>query len=334
MKKNIILVDWTPPEDWDFLHGLEDTTGEKWEIHSCDSSRHNRGVIQKIIHYAKLLYVPLRVIFFQKRYKRVLAFHKVQGLLLALYFKLFHIKDAPELTVMTFIYKPKSGKIGNFLHKIVRSCVRSDYIKKLIVYSQSEVEHYANMFDIPANKIFATNYCIEDSTNRVPIGTKGDYFISVGSSNRDYGFLLSSWSENRKLVIINNTLKERTDNPNIEILLNCRGDDYLRLLADCHAVIISLDDPHISSGQLVIMQSMMYGKPVIVTKNDTVGDYVVHGYDGIIIDKTSDALNAAIAQLDNEEYYHRMSDIERKTFREKYSLYRFGVQTGQALNEP
>lgn len=332
MRKNIVLVDWTPKQDWEFLHGLEDSTGEAWEVYSCDSSRHNRGgVMQKILHYAKLFYVPLRVIFSHKRYKQVVAFHKIHGLMLALYFKLFHIKNAPELTIMTFIYKPKSGMLGKLLHKFVSSCVKSEYIKKLVVYSQSEIEYYTELFDIPADKLFATNYCIEDSTKRVPIGTKGDYFLSVGSSNRDYHFLLSSWSENRKLVIINNTLKEKTDNPSIEILLNCHGDDYLRLLADCHAVIISLDDPHISSGQLVIMQSMMYGKPVIVTKNDTLGDYIIHGYDGIIIEKTSDALENAIAQLDNEEYYREMSEIERKTFYKKYSLHEFGVQIGQTV---
>lgn len=333
MKKNIILVDWKPKQDWAFLQGIEDATGEKWEVHSCDSSRHNRsGGIQRIIHYAKLFYVPLRVIFRKKHYKQVVSFHKIHGLLLASYFKYFHIKDAPELTIMTFIYRPKTGIKGKILHNFVSSCVRSDYIKKLVVYSRSEVKYYADLFDIPVEKIFATNYCIEDSTNRIPVGAKGDYFLSVGSSNRDYSFLLSSWCENRKLVIINNTLKEKTENPNIDILLSCHGDDYLRLLADCHAVIISLDDPHISSGQLVIMQSMMYGKPVIVTKNDTVADYIIHGHDGLIIDKTSDALKNAITQLDNDEYYHEMSKMERKTFEEKYSLHKFGGQIGQMLN--
>lgn len=333
MSKNIVLVDWNPKQDWDFLHGLEESSGEQWEVHSCDSSRHNhgRGILPQIVHYAKLFYVPLRVIFHRKQYKRVLAFHKMHGLLLASYFKFFHIKNAPELTIMTFIYKPKSGIKGKMLHKLVSSCVKSDYIKKLVVYSQSEIEYYANMFDIPSDKIFATNYCIEDSTSRIPVGTHGDYFLSVGSSNRDYDFLLSTWSDNRKLRIINNTLKETSDNPNIDILLNCHGDDYLRLLADCHAVIISLDDPHISSGQLVIMQSMMYRKPVIVTKNDTVVDYIIHGHEGLIIDKTTNALKDAIQQLDNEQYYQAMSLNGKKTFEEKYSMHKFGTQIGLML---
>lgn len=332
MRKNILLVDWKPKKDWGFLRGLEESTGEKWELHYCDSSRHNRGgVVQKVIHYAKLFFVPLRVMLNPKRYKQVLAFHKVHGLLLAFYFKIFHIKSAPDLTIMTFIYKPRSGIVGKVIHKLVCSCVKSDYIKKLVVYSKSEVEYYAKLFGVSSEKIVATNYCIEDSTKRIPVGKKGSYFLSVGSSNRDYSFLLSSWRENRKLVIINYKLKETTNNPNVEILKNCHGDDYLRLLADCHAVIIPLDDPHISSGQLVIMQSMMYGKPIIVTRNDTVSDYVVHGYDGIIIDKTSAALDEAITRLDDNEYYHRMAVAERKTFDEKYSMYVFGIRMGRIL---
>jgi glycosyltransferase involved in cell wall biosynthesis len=331
MKKNLLLVDWNPKQDWPFLQGLEKSTEEEWELHSCDSSRHHGGVIQKIIHYAKLLYVPLRAILHRKQYKQVVAFHKYHGLLLAFYFKLFHLKNVPDITVMTFIYKPKSGLKGKLLKRFVSYCVKSDYIKKLVVYSKSEVPYYAKLFDVSVDKFFATNYCIEDSTNKIPIGQKGDYFLSVGRSNRDYAFLLSSWSENRKLVIINDSLKEKTENPNIEILRDCHGDDYLRLLANCHAVIIPLEDPHISSGQLVIMQAMMYGKPIIITKNETLDDYIIHGHDGIIIDKTNVALDKAIAQLEDEEYYHTMSMAERKTFYEKYSLYEFGVQTGNTL---
>jgi hypothetical protein len=40
-------------------------------------------------------------------------------------------------------------------------------------------------------------------------------------------------------------------------------------------------------------------------------------------------LDKAITQLEHEEYYHRMSMAERKTFQEKYNLYEFGVQMGK-----
>ena len=61
---------------------------------------------------------------------------------------------------------------------------------------------------------------------------------------------------------------------NIEILADCHDNDFFRELAKCKAVIVPLEDTHISSGQLVIIQAMMYGKPVVVTENDTVKDYV------------------------------------------------------------
>lgn len=332
MKKNILLVDWNPKPNWPFMKGLEEATGEQWELHSCDSSRNNRGgIIQKIIHYAKLFYVPLRVILHQRRYKQVLAFHKFHAFILALYFQLFHMKNVPKITVMTFIYKPKSGALGKIYHKLVSTCVKSKYIQNLVVYSKSEISYYAKLFGVSETKFFSTNYCIEDCTTKIPIGNKGDYFLSVGRSNRDFAFLLSAWSKDQKLIILNDQISNTTQNPNIEIKNDCFGDDYLRLLSDCYAVIIPLEDPHISSGQLVIIQAMMYGKPIIITQNDTLSDYIVNEHDGVIIEKTKEALETAIDQLENNEYYDRMSAAERKTFYEKYSLHRFGVQIGEIL---
>lgn len=331
-KKNIILVDWIPKENWDFLKGIEETTGEKWEIHACDSSRNNRaGLLNKILHYIKLFSVPFHVILHINTYKQILAFHKIHGLILVMFFKLFRIKSAPRLTVMTFIYKPKTGLKGKIFHAIFNYYVNSDYVKKIVVYSKSEIAYYARLFNVSEEKFFATNYCIEDSTAIIPIGERGDYYLSVGRSNRDYDFLLSNWDKDRKLVILNETLSDTGEHSNIKILNNCHGNDYLRILSDCYAVIIPLEDPNISSGQLVIMQAMMYGKPVIITNNDTVKDYITDGYNGIIIEKNKESLYDAIEKMENDEKYNKISMAGKETFKNKYSLYEFGRKIGQEM---
>lgn len=76
----------------------------------------------------------------------------------------------------------------------------------------------------------------------------------------------------------------------------------------------------------------MYGKPVIVTENDTVKDYVDAGRTGLIIKKTEKDLSAAIAALSNETYYKEMSAAERKQYENEFSVYAMGTAIGKLLN--
>ena len=95
---------------------------------------------------------------------------------------------------------------------------------------------------------------------------------------------------------------------------------------------MTLEDTHISSGQLVIIQAMMYGKPVIVTENDTVKDYIDTGKTGMIIPKTEKALADAILSLKDETYYKKISTAERKQYESKFSVYAMGTAIGKLLN--
>ena len=119
---------------------------------------------------------------------------------------------------------------------------------------------------------------------------------------------------------------------NIKILTNCHDDDYFRELAKCRAVIVPLEDTHISSGQLVIIQAMMYGKPVIVTENDTVTDYIDSGKTGLVIKKTKKNLSDAISALSDEKYYEEISAAERSQYESKFSVYAMGTAIGKLLS--
>lgn len=43
-----------------------------------------------------------------KNYNKVLAWQQFYGLILAFYFRMFHVQDVPEIVVLTFIYRPKA----------------------------------------------------------------------------------------------------------------------------------------------------------------------------------------------------------------------------------
>lgn len=332
-KENVILVDYDTPNDWEFHKAIEKTTGDKWSIYKAISNENHGDIIQKLIRYVKYFIVPLKIAKSYKRYNKVLAWQQFYGLILAFYFRMFRVQNAPEIVVMTFIYKQKKSLVGKIYNKFMRYIMTSGYIKYFIVFSESEKKWYADYFDVPAEQFVFETLGYEDKTQEVPICKSDNFYLAAGRSNRDYKFLVDTWSKRKEqLKIICDTLSLKSIPSNIQILNNCYENEFFMELAKCKAVIVPLKDTHISSGQLVIIQAMMYGKPVIVTENDTVKDYVDAGKTGLVIEKTEKDLLAAITVLLDETFYKEISIAERRQYENKFSIYAMGTAIGKLLN--
>ena len=114
----------------------------------------------------------------------------------------------------------------------------------------------------------------------------------------------------------------------LTVLNNCHGKEYMHELGNCYAVILPLDNENISSGQLVILQAMMLGKPVIVTRNKTVTDYIIDGYNGYVIEKNEESLKMVIKKIENRDIYESISHNGREYFEKNFSLYSMGLDGG------
>ena len=101
------------------------------------------------------------------------------------------------------------------------------------------------------------------------------------------------------------------------------------MLANAYCVVIPLKDLKISSGQLVLLQAMQFKKPVIITETETVKNYIIDSYNGILIKNIGSNLIEAIEKLYNsEELYNKLSENAYKEFEKKYSLYVLGKNIG------
>ena len=329
--ENIILVDFNTPKDWAFKKALEDATNKKWTVIKSVSNRNHGTKMQVLIRYLKYFGFPFKIFLKRRKYDSVLAWQQFYGLVLAFYFKLFRVKQPPEITVMTFIYKQKESFFGVIYGKFIRFVVKSGYIKRFIVFSKSEQEYYAELFGISRENFVVETLGIQDVYgivgSRIP---EEKYFLAAGRSNRDYDFLRNAWQNKDKIKIVCDTCKE-TDTECIKYLKNCYHKEFVQELSNCYAVIVPLQDEKISSGQLVILQAMMLKKPVIVTKNDTVTDYVEDGIDGFIINKDAESLSWAIEQVKDSKIYDTIVKNARKSFEDKFSLYAMGARIGLKL---
>lgn len=332
-KKNIILVDFDCPDNWELKKEIEKITGNTWEIRKCISNMNHGSKIQNLIRYIKYFSIPFNVFLNVRQYKSILAWQQFYGLILAFYLRLFHIKKYPNIIVMTFIYNKKKAIVGDIYHRFINYIVTSEYIKAIMVYSESEREYYAKMFNVSKEKFTPIKLGVEDTIGTVPRADNDNYYLSVGRSNRDYDFLIQNWKNKKeKIKIICDTLKVGSSE-NIEILSNCYGYEYLKILSKAKAVIIPLKNNKISSGQLVLIQAMMYGKPIIITNNSTVEEYICNGVDGLIIDKTNYALEMALEKLNDQMFYNYISKNARKKYEDNFSIKSLGNRLGHWLKK-
>lgn len=333
-KKRVILAGNPVPEDWEFQKGIEKETGETWEVKRCCINEY--AGVKKYTRYVKYIFYPFYLIAVRNQYEIIISWEQFFGLIMAFYMRILHVRKCPPIDVMTFIYRPKKGFLGRIYYLFVRSAVRSTYIRNIYVFGSSEIESYMRLFDLDRDKFVSEILGIADLEPRIH-GIKSvrteKFCLSAGRSNRDYKFLRSAWEGKKTPLCIVCDVEKSKDTAYIRYEKDCHGDTYLRLLADAWLVIVPLCSRDFSSGQLVVLQAAMLGKPVIVTENDTLREYVDNERTGFVIRKERETLWNVIKQLEDAELYSQICRNARRKYEECFSLYKLGCRVGRRLQE-
>lgn len=318
MNRFLILTDFAVKPEWEFLAGFREVCGEEPDVHSCTSNYLRRGIIDRIRRYLLYFTFPLSQLKYNGKYESIVGFQQFYALNLAFFMKLLGIRKRSRIYVMTFIYKDKKGLAGKLYRRYVKSIVTSGYVDRFFVSSSSEPAYYASLFGCREEVFVPCRLGIDRMEGIEPV--KGSYFFAAGRSNRDYDFLISEFTSNgRELTIV-------TDEPlkspvaNISILGNCTGTDMFRKMAASYCVIIPLKDPNISAGQLVALQALQLGKPVIATRCPGLYDYLEDGTTALLTDNTGEGLERCMKALADDSVYARLSKNARKAFNSRFSL--------------
>ena len=319
---NYILSDG--PEIGAFIAGLEETSAKKWSL----LWRMGHANVAKWRRVTNYFLFPLQFILGHRHIGRVVAWQQFYGITTAFYNRLLPLHRDMRITVMTFIYKPKAGLAGRVYHHFVETALASGNVKDVIVFSRSEVEYYAGLFPKAAHKFRYIPLGIADMSD---IATRrGDYIFTAGVSNRDYDFLFEALGgTDYRVRIACPGVRVPHGVTNIEMLEDCYGDRMLHELAGCRAVVIPLKDRNISSGQLMLLQAMQMGKPVIVTRTDALTEYVEDGRTALFIDNKPDQLRDALNRLEtDQQLYDSLAENARRKVSEEFSERKLGEHIG------
>lgn len=325
---NYILSDADTPED--FIKGVERETKQRWNVIEKLGPMSKTKIRRVISFYI----TPLIFLITHPKAKNVIAWQQFFGILSTFYNRYIFRRRNLSVVIMTFIYKPKLGFTGKLFYKMVNSAVCSKYVKAIVVFSQNEIEYYEKLFPKAKGKFNFVKLGIEvDNSDYTDIRlAKQDYFFATGISNRDYEFLIDVFSGiDTQLKIACPNVKNPPHN-NIEILNNCFKAEMKRYLFNCKAVVIPLKDPNISSGQLVFIQAMQFGKPIIITDSKPAKSYLKHNTDALVLPNELSSWRQGIKKLnyDNELYYN-MSTHNRERGLTDFSIAALGENVGRLV---
>ncbi|OYP57136.1 glycosyltransferase [Segatella bryantii] len=326
--KNLILVDMPVNKSWGVLQGLEDVTNEDWIV----VYKEGRLSVPRWKRILNFIIFPLSIIFVNA--KNVIAWQQFYGFLYLTYCKLFNVRKNTKVIILTFIYKQRIGLRGYIYKRFVQSVLNNQRLKRIVIYSKNEVEFYSDCFPQAKTKFVYLPLGIEKFSKSIkdrPID-ESDYIFTAGVSNRDYDFLISLIKNtNYKLKIACDGLSD-PHHENVEVLHGVHGKEMYNYLYHSKVVVIPLKDLEISSGQLMLLQAMQFGKPVIVSNNKTIYDYVTDGYDGFILPNNKDIWLKKIALLySDSDLYQCISQREIDTFKTKFTDKVFGQNIAKLL---
>lgn len=321
MRQNIVLVDYASNqhEEARFIKALNQNGHGTWIVKRKVTNNLHGGILKNLLRFMLYFLFPLSIVLKLHKFNKIIGWQQFYGLNVAFFLRLFHLKKTNEIYVMTFIYKKKKGLAGSLYHKYMNYVVTSKYVDKFICFAKEEVEYYNSIFDVSNDKFVYLPLGLKPIEG-MDISDEG-FVFAAGRSNRNYDFLIDVLSESHiETKIVCDTYHNSRTEDNIRIFNDCHGDSMLQIMAKCHIVVVPLDNVLISSGQLVVLQAMALGKPVICTDSKGISDYVVNCVTGFLIDNVKDIWLSKIEALyKDEKLYNETSIAAKSLFNERFT---------------
>jgi len=228
------------------------------------------------------------------------------GQLFALFRRILHIKTPKQIMLEVMLDEEKRTIFWK-LKKIIQRIIFLS-VDIIFVSSTNEVESYSARFGVSKEKFRFLPFHTNIAEPRLVNGP-GNYILSAGKAGRDYATLAGAIRElNRKIIVVSD--KESTKDvgfpDGVAVLYDIPYRSYLSLLYDCCFVVVPLKKFVKSTGQVVILEAMALGKPVIATETTGTIDYIQSGVNGILVPVgDSEALKNAIKRVVNDNNLYK-----------------------------
>lgn len=340
MKENIILTDCETEEIIDLTIGLEDVLNQSFKIENkiCNG-KHNK--LNNLYRYLCYFIYPFKYYLKRKKLNYIICWQQFFGIFYAFYCKLFKTKKENILVICNFTYKNKKGYIGKIYRKLIKYCIKNEYVDYIHVPSENYAKECAKEFEISIKKFIVIPFGINDMYEKWKDSKLEykDYTLAIGRSNRDYDFLIRCWKEmpnNNKLIIICDQYKAKVKLPsNVILKTDVNGNNQYPYIINASLIIIPIEDGKICSGDTVLLKAMSFYKPIIVTTPSTLAEmYIVNEENGICLPKNErEFCDGVIKLINDKNKMNRIGNEARKNFLDNYSRINMGKKLGEKIKK-
>lgn len=122
---------------------------------------------------------------------------------------------------------------------------------------------------------------------------EGNYIFSGGYIARDYPTLLRAASELPHQIVLvvgydpvtgKTGLENAILSKKVKVYFDIPGGRFLDLMSRARVVVLAMQDKPYSAGQMVLMNAMALGKPIIITRTAGIIDYVEDGKTVLLVE--------------------------------------------------
>lgn len=201
-----------------------------------------------------------------------------------------------------------------------------------ITNSTREISTNARRFGVPEERF---RYVPLSSTIDHPeyIGPSEGYLFCAGRTLRDYETLKRVMLETDAtwhVVSGAHDLQGENFPERINVHREINRENYLSLLRGARLVVLPLLDTERSTGQVVLLEAMSFGKPCITTESPGTIDIIRHGHNGLLTENANPRLIIQyISDLENNP--ERAMHMGREGFEDILSRYSHREHTAKRL---
>lgn len=280
-----------------------------------------------------------RAVFCLRHRKQARAFLCIQQFI-ALYAtylaRLFHL-TLPPFFLQPIIYVPRRGIFGWLWRHLFTVALSHPALRIAFCHSQSEIEFYRRQFPAAAAKFRPLRFTIEplvppEAPSHPP------YLFSAGTSCRDYATLFAAARrlppETPPLHVACKTadVQGLAAPPNVQLFHDLWGPPYRQYLAGAASVIVPLLPLPVSAGQLVFLQAMSAGRPIVATRTPTSAEFLDDTCAWLVPPENPQALAEAIAEaLARPELARQKAEVARARFLARHSPDAIAQECAEAL---
>lgn len=345
---NVILSDRPAVANEVFRRGLEAGSGEAWETWACVSNK-GRTPGYNVIRYFKYLFFPLLVHLRRGRFSKIVAWQGFYAVQLGFWGRVLGWCGRRPDTVLgiPLIYRPKRGVTGWLYRWWLRFSAGRGRKEHYVVTAEGAKAGLEGALGIEPERLHCFGFGLEDATKCPEWGAArtrnadweaGSYWVAVGRSNRDYGWLETAWrGSGERLHILcdewNGKGWKGDGREEVRISRDLQGKAAWPEYRDAKGVVLPLADGRVDSGVLGLLQAYMAGKPVVVTGPSLLAEeYVRDGETGLMVhkDEGGAALRETLERVEREAgLAERLGTTARREYEEKYSEFEYGRRVGE-----